>query len=443
MALIKCSECDSQVSDLALSCPKCGCPVKNSGSQPPALQQIASAGSSKLGIQAGQKTYKELADIAERAALKLLTPFAQGDAKVQSVAIEEILLSFLVYADDFTETCCQQFANIIRRASVLAEVRGTPTTALARQIREDCFAKTDRILASYLEALRGCHIDLKSAAQRLQETSVLGAALRGAGQGQLAGGLGNTGAAFGVFGAAIAGLAESEKQAVLLWEQRKAIADAKNLASRKMVEYLESIKQVTETLLDFGCAKCFGGEVDFVTQSEALGVVEKAISAQVVVAIARVVELTGSVEVIPEDVEEDPSKSPPNDLPETLLGPVKALLGKEARGAIIYQFDAQIGLAENQLVVALTGSRVWFGGIKRDSTDIVEILSLPYARLREISQFSKSSFFWGEKSTINLKYGGWLDIAILKSSKEQGEYFYGVLKRRLLVVNQACTILCP
>ncbi len=218
---------------------------------------------SNEAIPTRKETYKELGNIAQAATTKLLQPLIHPNDEDRNAPIEEILLSFLIYADDFTETCCQQFANTLRRTSVLPDVRGTPTTALTRQIREECFANTDRILASYLEALQGCHIDLKIAAGRLQDTSVLGAALRGAAQGQLAGGLGKTGATLGIFSAVISGIAESDKQAGLLWEQRKAQADAKRLASRKMAEYLASVKQVTETLLDFGCAKCFGGEVDF------------------------------------------------------------------------------------------------------------------------------------------------------------------------------------
>jgi hypothetical protein len=387
-----------------------------------------------------QETYKELATIAQTAAAILLQPFTNPSADDENLPVDEKLLSFLIYADDFTETCCQQFAITLRRTSVLPEVRGTPTAGLARQIREDCFAKTDRILASYLEALQGCHIDLRIAAGRLQETSVLGAALRGAAVGQLAGGLGKAGATLGIFSAVIDGIAESDRRSGLLWEQRKAQADAKRVAGKKMVEYLTSVKQVTETLLDFGCAKCLGGGVDFELQSTALADVEKAISDDITAAIAKAKELSG-LQDDTKQIEEEAAKAPPSGLPNSAITSIKALLGREACTAVIYGFKCQIGLKNDwPLYVAVTGSRVWFGGEKRGGKEIIQVLDLPFSQLQFIWQKGKATFFSGPVSDITLKWGGLLDLAILRSSKEQGDYFYAVLKRRVASVNGACVL---
>ncbi len=388
---------------------------------------------------ARRETYSNLASIAQKAAEKLLEPFTQPREEDKQMSVDDQLLAFLVYADNFTETCCQQFANTLRRTSVLAEVRGTPTTALARQIREECFAKTDKILASYLEALKGCHIDVGIAVGRLQETSVLGAALGGAAQGQLAGGLGKTGATLGIFSAVVAGFSEREKQIGLLWEQRKALAEAKSLAGRKMIEFLESIKSVTTALLDFGCAKCFGGEVDFTLQSEALAQVERAISEKVALAINRAGEIGGNQDDT-HLVEDELTKAPASGIPESILNSYKAFLGREGPTAIIYSFKCQIGLQSGlSLDVAVTNSRVWIGGIKKGGTEIIQVQELPLTQLRFISQLSKNTIFSGAISKITLKWGGFLDLAILDSSQPLGEYFYGVLKRRLSAVNPACS----
>ena len=43
MALIKCNECDSEVSDKALSCPKCGCPIANTSSPSSPVPRISSS----------------------------------------------------------------------------------------------------------------------------------------------------------------------------------------------------------------------------------------------------------------------------------------------------------------------------------------------------------------------------------------------------------------
>jgi len=402
---------------------------------------MPSAGNPSAGMTARQETYKELANIAQTAATKLLQPFINPSDDDENLPIDEKLLSFLVYADNFTETCCQQFAITLRRTSVLPEVRGMPTTALARQIREGCFAKTDRILASYLEALQGCQIDLKVAVGRLQETSVLGSAFRGAAVGQLAGGLGKTGATLGVFSAVLGGIAESDRQTGLLWAQRKAQADAKRLAGAKMVEYLTSVKEVTETLLDFGCAKCFGGGVDFQLQSAALADVEKAIGADINTAIVKATEL-GGFQDDTKLIEEEAAKGPPSGIPESYLTAYKAFLGKEGQTAVFYSFKCQIGLKNDlRLDAAVTNKRVWIGGLKTGSTEVVQVLELPFSQLDYINQQSKNTFFSGAVSKITLNWGGLLKIAILDSPKEQGEYFYQVLKRRVATENGACRIL--
>jgi hypothetical protein len=91
-----------------------------------------------------------------------------------------------------------------------------------------------------------------------------------------------------------------------------------------------------------------------------------------------------------------------------------------------------------QLDVAITNSRVWIGGIRIGGTDVVQVLEMPLTRLQYIGQQSKNTIFSGAISEVTLKWGGFFDIAILKSAASVGEYFYTVLKRRVNVVNPAC-----
>jgi len=35
MALVNCNECNAEISDQAISCPKCGCPIKGASEKSP------------------------------------------------------------------------------------------------------------------------------------------------------------------------------------------------------------------------------------------------------------------------------------------------------------------------------------------------------------------------------------------------------------------------
>jgi hypothetical protein len=89
-----------------------------------AASSLPSENSSGINVNAlaPSGTYKNLADIAEGATLKLLQLFSGTHAAPDNDGIEKLLLQFLLEGDDFTETCCQQYAVTLRNASILPEV---------------------------------------------------------------------------------------------------------------------------------------------------------------------------------------------------------------------------------------------------------------------------------------------------------------------------------
>ena len=140
--------------------------------------------------------YEAMAEAVKTSFEQLLIPFhaaSEPNGPLQGMTPEAFFQKFLVYADKFTGQCCQDFSKILRRASVVPEVRGTPTLQLAKQLREVVFEMPDKILVGYLGALRQINLDLMGVASSIADTSILGEAIKGAAIGRVAGGFGETG----------------------------------------------------------------------------------------------------------------------------------------------------------------------------------------------------------------------------------------------------------
>lgn len=109
--------------------------------------------------------------------------------------------------------------------------------------------------------------------------------------------------------------------------------------------------------------------------------------------------------------EEETSKAPPNGLTGSNIQAYRAFPGNEGRVAVIYGFKCQIGLKSGlQLDVAVTSNRVWFGGMKKGTTEVVQLLDMPFSQLQFIHQESKNTLFYGAVSKITLK---WVASSIL------------------------------
>ena len=254
-----------------------------------------------------QDIYFEFANIARVAITNLLQRIMQPSSNESSNAAREMPIVFFRYAVEFSEICCQQFASILRQRSVLPQVRATPTQRLAEEIRSQCFSGIDALLLRYVEECKSYDFDLSdimiSGTQNNgQNTNLVDAAIEGAAMGQLAGGLGKTGAFLGKLNAFRSVLSTldsitsrdlyaKKNDAIRNLARLNAIDFGKEVASRGMAQYLRSINQVIAGLLDYSYATCFGNEVDFALQSKTVSDVETNINTPLSDAIAKALEL--------------------------------------------------------------------------------------------------------------------------------------------------------
>jgi hypothetical protein len=240
-------------------------------------------------LQSGdERAYDAMAQAAQKSVSELLIPFkAAPDAEglLRAMSIEEFFRRFIVYADKFTDGCCQDYAKIMRQCAVVPEVRGTPTTTLAKQVRAEVFDTLDSILADYIRALRQLEIDLTNVSSELRGSSMVDAAMKGAAIGQLAGGLGSSGQTLGAINALLQAGVEAEKQLALLQQRLELLKQAQSMTFPKIVEYLKAVSVLPERLLDYGCAKCFGGQISFDHQRRALEAISTVVAQEMESAI--------------------------------------------------------------------------------------------------------------------------------------------------------------
>jgi len=153
------------------------------------------------------------------------------------------------------------------------------------------FEPLDRILANYAQRLKDLGMDLHAVFSELGANSLVEAAMRGAALGQVAGGFGAAGKTFGGINAVIQAGAEAERKLALLQRREEVMDQAKFMTYRKVAEYLETVMALPECLLDYGCAKCFGGMVSLERQRMALEAVRPTIVRELEPAVRLTLEL--------------------------------------------------------------------------------------------------------------------------------------------------------
>ena len=235
-----------------------------------------------------ERAYEAMAQAARKSVSELLIPFkaaADAEGLLRAMSTEEFFKRFIVYADKFTDGCCQDYAKIMRQCAVVPEIRGTPTTSLAKQLRVEVFGPLDAVLTDYIQALRQLEIDLGGVSSELRDSSMVDAAMKGAVIGQLAGGLGSSGRTLGAVNALLQAGVEAEKRLALLQQRLALLKQAESMTFPKIVEYLKAVRELPERLLDYGCAKCFGGQISFERQQRALESISAGIAQELEAAI--------------------------------------------------------------------------------------------------------------------------------------------------------------
>ena len=256
--------------------------------------------------QGDDRAYEAMAQAVQTRVSELLIPFkaaADADGLLKAMTAESFFQKFLIYADKFTDRCCQDYAKIMRQCALVPEVRGTPTLSLAREIRKDVFEPLDGILASYVQALKQLRIDLGAVSAELRESSVIDASLTGAAVGQLAGGFGSSGKTLGTINALLQAGAEAEKQLALLQQRAELSKQAESMTLPKIVEYLKGVKELPERLLDYGCARCFGGQVSLHRQQSVLEPISAMIAHEMEEAICVILALPDAEKKIEKEAE--------------------------------------------------------------------------------------------------------------------------------------------
>jgi hypothetical protein len=218
------------------------------------------------------KAYAAMSGAIESNLAQFLTKIERathGIGPVNSAGKEEFFRNFLIRADKFTGCCCQEFANILRLASILPEVRGTDLQALAHRLRETAFAELDSMLLRCIVILKEINVDLAQTLAQLQESSLRQAAL-------------DPGQSSNSPKAKTGGTAIKLE---LLNQQNELISQAQSLAFSKMVDYLRDLGALPAALLDYAATKCFGGDVDFALQKKVLNQIEIALEPKLTHAI--------------------------------------------------------------------------------------------------------------------------------------------------------------
>jgi hypothetical protein len=243
-----------------------------------------------INLQPGdERAYAVMAQVAQSSVAELLIPFkaaADADTLLDTMSMEEFFQKFLVYADKFSDLCCQNYAKVMRQCALIGEVKGTPTIALAKEIRQQVFEPLDGLLVSYIQILNKLGLDLSQVSAELSGTSITDAALRGAAVGQVAGGFGSSGKTLGGLNALIQAGVEAEKKLALLQQRAELLRQAESITFPKIVEYLKAVADLPERLVDYGCARCFGGEVSLQRQQAALEGVQEAIERELAPALS-------------------------------------------------------------------------------------------------------------------------------------------------------------
>jgi hypothetical protein len=185
--------------------------------------------------------YEAFAVVATSNLSLLLSPFDEfrdSETLRATVGSERFVRAFLNHSDEFCSRCSSQAAKLMKECTVSPGIRAMPTVELTKEIRAVVFEPLDRPMAG----LKGLLAELEN-----------------------------------VTGILRAGVNDS----AMRLRGMNLVRGSEALIVKSVGEYLEELSNVNEQLVDFCCAKVFGGQISMEKQKAALQAVQADIQLKV------------------------------------------------------------------------------------------------------------------------------------------------------------------
>ncbi len=245
-----------------------------------------------------RRAHEDMRDSLKQALEQFLAPLVSDFASeqhLQQLLRDDFLPTFIAGAGELAERCCRDFAEIIHRASHVADVRQTAQIVRARRVRDEAFGRLDQILQSLSKAperIRELADEVDRTISRLHASDSPAEVLRAAVTAELNG----TVSIPQLATALVTAEAEASRQLSTVRQQQKTLLQAKNAAYSLMKEYLGALGTLPGAMLEYACSKCYGGDVDFSLEREAVLRVEEAVAPQLAAALELLNALSGAAE---------------------------------------------------------------------------------------------------------------------------------------------------
>ena len=194
------------------------------------------------------RVYEGMAEAVNSSIEKFLEPLQPGSDLsffLKSMTREEFFPRFYSLANRLADDCCQKLVKIIRASSQMQSVRDTPTPDLAKRIRETAFRSLDDTLSLYAGIAKRMQVlfeNIRKVRDEIQKPSAAPAGNQGKDKG---------------------GAPENWATDEELARQHEVLLRAQSQAFARIAQYLKSLDQLPENILNYACDKCFPGEVNF------------------------------------------------------------------------------------------------------------------------------------------------------------------------------------
>ncbi len=232
------------------------------------------------------RAHDEMRDSLLHELERFLEPFQISfatDQPLKELLREDFLPNFLTSAGELAERCSAKFAEIIQRCSILADARQTAIDVRAQRVRGAAFRRLDAIVATLADTpvqLQSIDEEILRIVSGLHASDSPSATLGDAIATHLNGAAGIPKLA----SALMVADQDAARRFTALRRQQKAMLQTKNGAFAKVKDYLSSLGMLPEAMMDYACSKCYGGDVDFAMEHEAVVRVQEKLAPQLALA---------------------------------------------------------------------------------------------------------------------------------------------------------------